>query len=256
MYFLIKKQFSRSKNQVKSIKTHLEKSNIRKEINVLRNKIDSIEISRAYFDYNIKKDLQVQLTEYQNMINSLQFQINSEKPEFSNINKKEGMEIGEYTNNFIKECFIHKFDWNHGLSEKLFQIKYFNHNERDEYEEYENYFNNNALLLEQKSASMMINDYDLNDKEILYNLYYLNESQKLEIQENDEIVNSSIKDQIIQEVAVSESNPDFSMTEDIDEKMKDVIHEGYYDFESKYNSHAMEYFENRSKGKGFFRYYL
>lgn len=140
------------------------------------------------------------------------------------------------TNNIIKEAFSFAYNFDTGVSRKNIIHERIPHIQ-DQVDIQEEWMNDRITLLEQKAANMLIESVE-DTKQELYKYYSVDKEFKDILIENDEIVISPISNQVSQDLHVADMNPNFSVTEDLDEKTDEYTHEGYSVFDLAYNGEA------------------
>lgn len=178
------------------------------------------------------------------------------KPKLSSKSKRKNLLIEEHTdyaisNNIIKEAFSFAYNFDTGISRKMIIPERQSH-VQDQIDMQEEWMNDRVTHLEQKAANAFIHSVR-DTKEELHNFYSLDRRFKDILVENDKVVISDINDQVSQDLYVADMNPNFAVTEDIDEKTDEYIHEGYSVFNLAYNKEAQMTIKERNSDKSFIK---
>ena len=154
----------------------------------------------------------------------------------------------------LKESFSHAYNFNTGIAENLIKSNKVNYIQ-DQNEKYEIYTRERLTHLEQKASNFMVSNVK-DEVEELYRMYQISNDTKGLLNENDHLIIGRPYEDISQEVTIGEANFDFSVTEEIEEKAKEIIQEDYSVFEESFNDEAIRKLESKEKDKSFSSNYI
>lgn len=246
-------------------KDSIEQSNLMFLLNNIINDKNNLHIQYTNLkkDFEIKKDfeavqsLKKEFTSKTDLLNKKQVEL-KEKIKIETVSNKaflnENVKEQSFTNNFIKESFSHAYNFNTGIAENLIKSKKTSYIP-DQNEKYEIYTRERLTHLEQKASNFLVSNVK-NEEDELYRIYQLSSDDKGLLNESDHLIIGRPQENISQEITIGDANFDFSVTEEIEEKAKEILQETYSTFEETFNEEAINKLESKEKDKSFSNNYI